>query len=64
MNKKYRRLKHPVTGDFVAEYHIETDCLVVTKHGKTATINLAEERKKYCEDNGLDYEQYRVNWSS
>ncbi len=45
----YIRLKHPITGDFIAEYHVEENKLVVTKHGKTAEIDLTKEADKYYE---------------
>lgn len=38
--KECWRLVHPETGDFVAEYYPEANTLQVTKHRKTATINL------------------------
>lgn len=38
--KQCWRLVHPDTGDFIAEYYPSTNKLVVTKHRKTASINL------------------------
>lgn len=39
-DKQCWRLVHPDTGDFIAEYYPETNTLVVTKHRKTAVIEL------------------------
>lgn len=39
-DKNCWRLVHPETGDFIAEYYPATKTLVVTKHRKTATIEL------------------------
>ena len=36
------RLVHPETGDFIAEYYPSENKLVVTKHRKSAVINLNE----------------------
>lgn len=36
------RLVHPDTGDFIAEYYPQENKLVVTKHRKSAVINLNE----------------------
>ena len=48
-DKKYIRLKHPETNDFIAEYWVEDDKLKGTKHGKPWVIDLAKEREKYYE---------------
>ena len=40
--KKCWRLVHPDTGDFIAEFYPVTNQLVVTKHRKTAVINLED----------------------
>lgn len=36
------RLVHPDTGDFIAEYYPNDNKLIVTKHRKSAVINLNE----------------------
>ena len=38
--KQCWRLVHPDTGDFIAEFYPTSNQLVVTKHRKTAVINL------------------------
>lgn len=38
--KKCWRLVHPDTGDFIAEFYPVIQQLLVTKHRKTASINL------------------------
>lgn len=40
--KECWRLVHPETGDFIAEFYPESNTLVVTKHRKTAFINLED----------------------
>mgnify|MGYP003495313009 CR=1 FL=1 len=40
--KQCWRLVHPDTGDFIAEFYPVTNQLVVTKHRKTAVINLED----------------------
>lgn len=50
-DKKYIRLKHPETNDFIAEYWVEENMLKGTKHGKPWQIDLTKESDKY-------YEQY------
>jgi len=39
-DKQCWRLVHPDTGDFIAEYYPYSNQLVVTKHRKTAIIDL------------------------
>ena len=40
--KQCWRLVHPETGDFIAEFYPALNQLVVTKHRKTAVINLED----------------------
>ena len=41
-DKQCWRLVHPETGDFIAEYYPSENKLVVTKHRKSAVIDLDE----------------------
>lgn len=38
--KRCWRLVHPITGDFIAEYYPQENSLYVTKHRKSAKIEL------------------------
>lgn len=50
--KKCWRLVHPDTGDFIAEYYPDTRTMIVTKHRKTAIIEL----DKYFSDGVIKFE--------
>ena len=46
--KDFVRLVHPLTGDFIAEFYPEGNYLIVTKHKKTAVIDLTQEALNYA----------------
>ena len=51
--KKCWRLVHPDTGDFIGEWYPKTMRLLVTKHHKTATLNL----KDYFDSNWTEEDE-------